>query len=116
MRLRQAAVAVFGAVTLLVTVPSSSSAATGIFEYAYVAPDGTTKWAKMDDPAGGECENFPEAADPNASEPAHSPRNRTTASATVFTETDCEGDWFVLKPLTGQGTEAMKIRSVNFDS
>ncbi|MGE7390110.1 hypothetical protein ACQKM2_31985 [Streptomyces sp. NPDC004126] len=116
MRLRQAAVAVLGAVTLLVTVPSSASAAQGVFEYAYVGTDGATHWAHLDDPAGGECANFPEAADPDATEPAHSPRNRTSATATVFTEPDCQGDWFALRPLTGQATERLKMRSVNFDS
>ncbi|MEV7542571.1 hypothetical protein [Streptomyces sp. NPDC089915] len=116
MRLRHAALAAFGAFTLLLTVPTSASAATGVFEYAYHGPNGGTQHADLIDPAGAECHNIPEAADPSASEPAHSPRNRTTATATVFTEPDCEGDYFSLRPLTGRGSERLKFRSVVFSS
>ncbi|MEV6579104.1 hypothetical protein AB0M92_13235 [Streptomyces sp. NPDC051582] len=116
MRLRNAAVAAFGAFTLLLAVPTSASAAVGEFEYAYVGLDGATHHARLLDPAGGECHTLPEVADPGASEPAHSPRNRTTATATVFTEPDCEGDYFTLRPLTGRGSERLKLRSVAFSS
>ncbi|MFK0237174.1 hypothetical protein [Streptomyces vinaceus] len=116
MRLRHAALAAFGALTLVLTIPTSASAAIGEFQYTYVGLDGSPKIGIMLDPAGQECITLPEVADPNASEPAHSPRNRTTATATVFTEPECEGDYFTLRPLTGYGTANMKVRSVVFSS
>ncbi|UQX00377.1 peptidase inhibitor family I36 protein [Streptomyces sp. RerS4] len=113
MLLRRAAVAAFGAFTLLLAVPSSASAAVGEFQYTFVTPDGTPQRAVLNDPVSGECITLPEAADPGA-DPAHSPRNRTTSTATVFVEPDCSGDWFTLRPLTGRGSERLKLRSVVF--
>ncbi|MFG3283355.1 hypothetical protein [Streptomyces sp. NPDC048111] len=115
MRLRHAAVALTGALSLILSVPMSASAADGEFTYSYVGKDGKTHTAAKVDPAGRECYTLAEVADPAASAPAFSPRNRTTASATVFAEPDCEGDvYFTLKPLTGSGTEKLKFRSVVF--
>ncbi|MFJ8012208.1 hypothetical protein [Streptomyces sp. NPDC096339] len=114
MRLRHAAVAAFGAFTLLLTLPTSASAATGQFQYTVVGLDGSPLRVVLENPPGGECITLPEVADPSSSEPAHSPRNRTTATATVFTEPDCEGDYFTLRPLTGRGSERLKLRSVLF--
>lgn len=76
--------------------------------------DGSPRTATLDDPASGECHTLPEVANPAASSPAHSPRNRTDATAVVFTEPDCEGDWFSLRPHTGYGSERLKLRSVVF--
>ncbi|MFD7030212.1 hypothetical protein ACFWAR_19435 [Streptomyces sp. NPDC059917] len=114
MRLRRASVAVLGAFTLLLAVPSSASAATGLFEYSYVGLDGRTHHRTLLDPDSGECITIAEAADPNSQQPAHSPHNRTTATATVFTEPDCSGDYFTLRILTGRGGERLKFRSVVF--
>ncbi|MGO4462550.1 hypothetical protein AB4039_35460 [Streptomyces sp. M-16] len=115
MRLRHAAVAAFGALSLVLTVPVSASAALGEFQYSYTGPDGGTRIAALLDPAGGQCITLPQVQDPGASQPAFSPRNRTTASATVFAEPDCEGDaYFTLRPLTGYGKTNMKVRSVVF--
>ncbi|MFJ8165990.1 hypothetical protein ACIRBY_34440 [Streptomyces sp. NPDC096136] len=116
MRLRHAAGAAFGALTLLLTIPTSASAAVGEFQYTYVGLDGKPHITFLLDPAGAECHTLPEVADPAASEPAFSPRNRTTATATVFTEPDCEGDYFSLRPLTGRGSERLKFRSVVFSN
>ncbi|MYT21225.1 hypothetical protein GTW69_13135 [Streptomyces sp. SID7760] len=114
MRLRHAAVAAFGALTLVLTIPTSASATIGEFQYTYVGLDGKAKVGILLDPPSGECITLPEVADPNASAPAHSPRNRTTSTATVFTEPECEGDYFTLKPLTGRGSDQLKLRSVAF--
>ncbi|MEU8837543.1 hypothetical protein AB0D97_00215 [Streptomyces roseus] len=114
MRLRRAAVAAFGALTLVLTIPTSASAAIGEFNYTYVGLDGSPKLAVLLDPPSQECITLPEVADPNASSPAHSPRNRTTSTATVFADPDCEGDYFTLRPLTGRGSERLKVRSVVF--
>ncbi|MDK9501230.1 hypothetical protein QEZ40_007605 [Streptomyces katrae] len=114
MRLRRASIAALGAFTLLLAVPSSASAAIGEFSYTYTGLDGRPHVRVLLDPDSRECITLPEVADPNASEPAHSPRNRTASTATVFTEPDCEGDFFALRPLTGRGSERMKLRSVVF--
>ncbi|MFC9583260.1 hypothetical protein ACFVJ8_10580 [Streptomyces yangpuensis] len=114
MRLRHAALAAFGAFTLLLTVPASASAATGEFQYTVTGLDGRPLRVVLDDPESGECIALPEVADPDASYPAHSPRNRTTSTATVFTEPDCSGDWFTLRPLTGHGSARLQLRSVVF--
>lgn len=112
MRLRHAAVAAFGAFTLLLTLPTSASAATGEFQYTVTGLDG--RRVVLEDPESRECITLPEVADPGASSPAHSPRNRTTSTATVFTEPGCEGDFFTLRPLTGYGSARLQLRSVVF--
>ncbi|KIF01940.1 hypothetical protein PL81_32760 [Streptomyces sp. RSD-27] len=114
MRLRRTCVAALGAFTLLLAVPQSASAAVGEFQYTYVGLDGQPHLRILLDPQSRECITLPEVADPAASEPAYSPRNRTAATATVFTEPECEGDFFSLRPLTGRGSERLKLRSVVF--
>ncbi|MCX4524432.1 MULTISPECIES: hypothetical protein [unclassified Streptomyces] len=114
MRLRTAAVAAAGALTLLIAVPGSASAATGEFEYSYVGLDGQPRQESLFDPEGRECIVIPEVADPGSSEPAFSPRNRTDAFARVFTNPDCTGDEFDLRPYSGRGSERLKLRSVRF--
>ncbi|MFD9944925.1 hypothetical protein ACFWYW_39180 [Nonomuraea sp. NPDC059023] len=114
MRLRQSAVALAGVLALSTITAGPAGAATGQFQYTFVGLDGTPQRAVLDDPRGGECITLPEVADPGASEPAHSPRNRTDAAATVFTEPGCEGDYFTLRPYTGRGSERLKLRSVVF--
>ncbi|MFF9981332.1 hypothetical protein [Streptomyces erythrochromogenes] len=114
MRPRHAVLAAFGAFTLLFTVPTSASAATGEFQYTVTGLDGRPLRVVIEDPVGEECITLPEVADPGASTPAHSPRNRTDATATVFTEPDCEGDYFTLRPRTGYGSERLGLRSVVF--
>ncbi|MEU9720771.1 hypothetical protein [Streptomyces sp. NPDC047976] len=114
MRLRRASIAALGAFTLLLAVPSSASAAVGEFQYTYIGLDGQPHIRILLDPESRECVTLPEVADPNASLPAHSPRNRTTSTATVFTEPECEGDFFSLRPIVGRGSERLKLRSVVF--
>ncbi|MBL1106495.1 hypothetical protein JK361_18125 [Streptomyces sp. 5-8] len=114
MRLRNAAVAALGALALTLAVPGSASAASGEFQYTYTGLDGTPRTAVLEDPDSGECITLPEVADPGSSSPAHSPRNRTDEYALVFTEPDCTGDSFTLRPRTGYGSERLKLRSVVF--
>ncbi|MCX5587819.1 hypothetical protein [Streptomyces erythrochromogenes] len=114
MRPRHAAVAAFGALTLLLAVPTSATAATGEFQYTVTGLDGRPLRVILEDPESEECITLPEVADPGAASPAHSPRNRTTSTATVFTEPGCEGDHFTLRPVTGHGSERLKLRSVVF--
>ncbi|MFK0254376.1 hypothetical protein [Streptomyces sp. NPDC090445] len=114
MRLRNAAAAAFGALTLVLTIPTSAVAATGEFTYVYSGLDGRPQVGILENPVSRECFTLPEVADPGSSSPAHSPRNRTNSTATVFTEPDCEGDRFTLRPFTGYGSERLKLRSVVF--
>ncbi|MFE3585671.1 hypothetical protein [Streptomyces vinaceus] len=114
MRLRRACVAALGAFTLLLAVPQSASATLGEFSYRYIGADGTAHVRVLLDPPSRECITLEEVADPNATEPADTPRNATTSTATVFTEPDCEGDYYVLRPLTGHGSQRLKLRSVVF--
>ncbi|MFJ3979156.1 hypothetical protein [Streptomyces sp. NPDC090021] len=96
------------------TLPVSASAATGEFQYTVTGLGGRSLRVILDDPASGECVTLPEVADPGAGSPAHSPRNRTTSTATVFTEPGCEGDCFTLRPVTGHGSARLQLRSVVF--
>ncbi|MFI6299296.1 hypothetical protein ACIBEJ_47430 [Nonomuraea sp. NPDC050790] len=114
MRLRQAAVAIAGTFALVSAFASPASAAHGEFQYTYVGIIGQPQIGMLHDPPSGQCITLPEVANPSASAPAHSPRNRTSSTATVFTEPDCEGDWFTLRPHTGGGSDRLKLRSVVF--
>lgn len=114
MRFRTALAAAFGALALIVTLPTSAAAAEGQFQYTYSGLDGSPRVAVIEDPGSWECITLPEVADPDSSSPAHSPRNRTDEYALVFTGPDCDGDSFTLKPETGYGSERLKVRSVLF--
>ncbi|TGB16034.1 hypothetical protein [Streptomyces sp. MZ04] len=106
--------ALIGAATLLLTVPGSASAAEGEFRYTYVTAGGDEGKVTLHDPASEECITLPEAAVEYAQPPAHSPKNRTDSTAVVFTNADCTGDWFSLRPFTGGASERLKLRSVIF--
>ncbi|MFI9036008.1 hypothetical protein [Streptomyces sp. NPDC053726] len=114
MRLRSTVAAAFGALALIVAVPSSASAATGEFSYTYSGLDGSPQVAFLFDPPSGECITLPEVADPGSSNPAHTPWNHTDATATVFSGVDCEGEYFSLRPFGGHASSRLKLRSVIF--
>ncbi|MFD9684493.1 hypothetical protein ACFY2K_27095 [Kitasatospora sp. NPDC001309] len=109
MRLRNAGVAALGALTLLLAVPGSANAATGDFLYKYGLLGGQE--GLLPDPVSGVCLNLDGATD---LEPATSPRNFTNATATVFLDTDCNGDvYYVMNPGKKLGP-LFRIRSVIF--
>ncbi|MFI1172116.1 hypothetical protein [Streptomyces melanogenes] len=115
MRLRTAAAAVTaGAFTLLLTVSGTANAATGDFSYKYVGLNGQPQSAALHDPDSGECVTLAEVADPGASEPAFAPHNNTDEFAMVFTEPDCTGDSWTLKPHGRPASDRLKLRSVVF--
>ncbi|WP_030666284.1 hypothetical protein [Streptomyces rimosus] len=114
MRLRSAFPAVLGAVLLLAAVPGSAAAASGQFRYSYTTVDGDEASGFLNNPPGGRCIDLHGVGEDNP-KPGHSPKNRTDAWATVFTDTDCEGNSFRLKPRTGGASERLKVRSVIFD-
>ncbi|MBT2493388.1 hypothetical protein J7E96_33795 [Streptomyces sp. ISL-96] len=114
MRLRNTLVTAVGAFALALTLPAASaSAATGQSRYTYVNEEGYELVGFMNAPESERCINLAGLND--ALPPAHSPKNRTDATATVFLNADCEGeDFFTLRPHTGGGSERLKVRSVVF--
>ncbi|MER7698772.1 MULTISPECIES: hypothetical protein [unclassified Streptomyces] len=113
MRFRSAFPAVLGAALLLAAVPTSASAAEGQFRYDYVTVEGYEATGFLNSPPSGACINLP-GVGPENPEPGHSPKNRTDAWAQVFTDADCGGDSFALRPHTGGASERLKVRSVLF--
>lgn len=114
MRLRHSVAAALGALPLAVTLPASAHAATGAFSYQYVGLDGRPQSATLHDPPSGECVTLAEVADPGASEPAFAPHNDTDEWALVFTEPDCTGDSWPLRPHGRPASERLELRSVHF--
>ncbi|MEV4947890.1 hypothetical protein [Streptomyces sp. NPDC053755] len=113
MRLRSAMAAVAGAVVLLVTLPSSASAANGQFRYTYQTYDGYEAVGFLNNPESGTCINIQGAASEPGS-PAHAPKNRTDATAVVFLEANCEGDTFYSLRPGGGASDRLLLRSVLF--
>ncbi|WP_137990869.1 hypothetical protein [Streptomyces vilmorinianum] len=113
MRLRALTTAAACGLALLFAAAPSASAADGEFTYVYDDPSGAPHLGVLADPPSGVCLALPEVA-PEWTTPAHSPRNHTDSTATVFTGPDCEGDWFSLRPFGGHASERLKLRSVVF--
>ncbi|MEU9987817.1 hypothetical protein AB0E10_13640 [Streptomyces sp. NPDC048045] len=107
MRLRHSVAAALGALALVVTLPTSASAATGDFLYKV----GPGVPAGIADPESGRCINLFGATE---QDPAFAPENFTTSTATVFLDFDCNGDTFyVMNPGKRLG-DRLKLRSVVF--
>ncbi|MFD7745071.1 hypothetical protein ACFV2V_03500 [Streptomyces sp. NPDC059698] len=113
MRLRSALAAALGAGVLIMTTPASASAASGQFRYDYVTVEGHEASGFLNNPPSGQCLDLPGVGEDNP-RPGHSPKNRTDAWATVFTDAGCEGDSFPLRPRTGGALERLEVRSVVF--
>ncbi|WP_371096183.1 hypothetical protein [Streptomyces sanglieri] len=60
MRLRSTVAAAFGALALLVAVPTSAGAATGDFSYTYTGLDGSPRVGFLFDPPSRMCITLPE--------------------------------------------------------
>ncbi|MEU1408811.1 hypothetical protein ABZ471_42225 [Streptomyces sp. NPDC005728] len=114
MRLRNTVAAACGALALTAVLATPAQAATGDFSYQAVGLNGEPVAVTLHDPANDECITIPEAADPSASEPAFAPHNDTDAFAIVFTEPDCSGDSWALRPHGNPATDRLKLRSVVF--
>jgi hypothetical protein len=114
MRLRKSFAVLLGTGMLVLAAPTIADAATGGFTYRFVDSYGITQESTLDNPPSRECITLPEVADADGSAPADTPRNATNATAVVFSEPDCQGDYFSLRPLTGHGSERLKLRSVLF--
>ena len=113
MHIRTTLAVALGAAVLIVATPTSASAAGGEFRYQYADQSGATQTGRLIDPPSRECITLPEVADYGTS-PADSPRNDTDATAVVFTNDDCTGDWYALRPSGGRASARLKLRSVVF--
>ncbi|MFD5507201.1 hypothetical protein ACFWIB_05430 [Streptomyces sp. NPDC127051] len=114
MRLRHAVTAACGALALTTVLAAPAHAATGEFGYKFVGFSGEEQSAALQAPQSGVCITIPEVADPAASAPAYAPHNDTDAWAMVFTEPDCTGDSWTLKPAGRPASDRLKLRSVIF--
>ncbi|WP_405576182.1 hypothetical protein [Streptomyces sp. NBC_01092] len=112
MRLRHTLSATLGALALIVSLPTSASAATGNFSYKFVGLDGYPQAVTLHDPESPGCMVLPEVADPGSSEPAFAPHNDTDEWVMVFTEPDCTGDSWTLRPHGNPTTDRLTLRSV----
>ncbi|MEU5092009.1 hypothetical protein [Streptomyces sp. NPDC021356] len=102
-----------GALVLLVAVPGSASAATGQFRYSYTTAEGYEAVGFLNNPDSGTCINLtPPGSAPGSA--SRAPKNRTDATATVFLDSDCEGDvYYTLRPGAG-ASDRLLLRSVVF--
>ncbi|MFE3587953.1 hypothetical protein ACFXOY_10540 [Streptomyces niveus] len=113
MRLRTSVAATVGALALVITLPTSAGAAEGDFTYRHSDEAGITQTSGLADPRSRECITLPEVSDAQSAA-AHSPRNNTNATATVFAGADCDGAHFSLRPNGGHASERLQVRSVVF--
>ena len=113
-RLRHPLAAVCGALALTAVLATPAQAATGDFGYKAVGLNGEPISVTLHDPASDACITLPEVADPSASSPAFAPHNDTDEFAIVFTEPDCTGDSWSLRPHGRPATDRLLLRSVVF--
>ncbi|MEU5432317.1 hypothetical protein AB0G73_02940 [Streptomyces sp. NPDC020719] len=113
MRFRTSAAAVAAAsFAFLLAVSGTANAATGDFSYKYVGLNGQPQSVTLHGPVSGDCITLAEVADPNATEPAFAPHNDTDEWAIVYTNTDCTGDSWTLRPHGRPASDRLKLRSV----
>ncbi|MFC8510619.1 hypothetical protein ACFU3J_11030 [Streptomyces sp. NPDC057411] len=114
MRIRHSLAAACGALALTAVLATPAHAATGDFSYTFVGQDGRPIAVTLHDPQSPGCVPLPEVADPGASEPAFAPHNDTDEWVMVFTEPDCTGDSWTLRPHGRPASDRLKLRSVFF--
>ncbi|MFD8695472.1 hypothetical protein [Kitasatospora purpeofusca] len=109
MRLHRTLGAPVGAllVALAVAVSPSAHATTGDFFYK----TSTGEKAGISDQTSGVCINLPATTE---EAPGNSPENYTVSTATVFLETDCNGDTYTAMDPGKKLGEDVKVRSVVF--
>ncbi|MBT2510969.1 hypothetical protein J7I98_35155 [Streptomyces sp. ISL-98] len=111
MRLRNTLAAALGAFSLALTLPTSASAASGDFSYAYLDEQENGRIGHLANPESGRCINLPEVE--GGAPAASAPLNTTNEFATAFVEANCEGPGFALRPGGGSSSH-LKMRSVIF--
>ncbi|WP_225828562.1 hypothetical protein [Streptomyces naphthomycinicus] len=98
---------------LLLAVPGSASAASGQFRYTYTTSDGYEAIGFLNNPPSGQCVNV-QGPGSTPGSAAHSPRNLTDSTATVFLAPDCQGDVFYTLPPGAGASARLLLRSVVF--
>ncbi|MCX4625287.1 MULTISPECIES: hypothetical protein [unclassified Streptomyces] len=114
MKLRNAVAAALGALALTLSMSGSALAATGEFHYKFSDAAGDELSVTLPDPRSGECINL-YAVDSYKYPPGYAPHNETDAWVTVYTDTNCDGDQWRLKPHGRQASDRLLVRSVRFD-
>ncbi|MCX2184270.1 hypothetical protein KV205_27625 [Streptomyces sp. SKN60] len=114
MRLRHTLAAACGALALTAAFATPAQATTGDFSYRVAGLNGEPIAVTLHDPASDQCITLAEVADPDASAPAFAPHNDTDEYAMVFTEPDCTGDSWTLRPHGRPASDRLKLRSVVF--
>ncbi|MER7764118.1 hypothetical protein [Streptomyces sp. NPDC097619] len=113
MRVRRTLAAVLGGALLSLALPSTpAAAADGEFLYSYVGSNGLNLRGVLADPESRECIDIPETV--GSELPAFAPRNLTDATATVFLDSDCNGDVFFVMPPGKRLGDRLRLRSVVF--
>ncbi|MBB4968531.1 hypothetical protein [Saccharothrix violaceirubra] len=77
------------------TAVAADADAKGQFRYVYSTDLGDVETGSLRDPEIGTCLAFPGLGDERL---ARSTRNQTDATAIVYREDDCQGDYYVLEP------------------
>ncbi|MGW4692135.1 hypothetical protein ACWEO1_07135 [Kitasatospora cineracea] len=113
MHLRQTVAAAAASFALLLALPNPAGAAVGEFRYTYYDDFGNRTAGILVDPDSRTCVTLPEVADPYTTEPAFAPQNFTGSTVTVFTGSDCDGDYYSLRP-GGRASDRLKLRSALF--
>ncbi|MER6778583.1 MULTISPECIES: hypothetical protein [unclassified Streptomyces] len=114
MKLRNALGAALGALALTLSMSGSALAATGDFSYKFRDGDDREVSVTLPDPRSGECINL-YAVDSYKYGPGYAPHNETDAWVTVYTDTNCDGGQWRLKPHGQQASDRLLVRSVRFD-
>ncbi|MFJ2592020.1 hypothetical protein [Streptomyces erythrochromogenes] len=114
MKLRNAAAAAVAACALVLALPGSALAAEGQFHYKYTDDFGHEQHVILDDPDSGECINL-YAVGSDDVEPGYAPLNQTDSWATVYSDADCAGSPWRLRPLGRPATDHLRVRSVRFE-
>ncbi|WP_030562354.1 hypothetical protein [Streptomyces aureocirculatus] len=112
MRLRHTVGAAFGALALVLTVPTSSHAANGFFQYQYGDP-ANPQSKVLKNPASRSCHNIAEVQGKRVN--AFAPRNKTDEEVSLFAEEDCNGDYTDLKPGAEDNSKTRTFKSVLFN-
>ncbi|GAA3582826.1 hypothetical protein GCM10022419_075720 [Nonomuraea rosea] len=111
MRARSAVLAA-GSLALVMSLCAPAQAATGTFTYRYRDLDGDLRIGGFVNPESRECINLSELRGTGGS--AHTPRNDTDSTVTVFTGFNCKGDYYSLRPDGGRASERLLLKSAVF--
>jgi hypothetical protein len=89
-------------------VSNSAHAATGTLEYQF----GSGSMTLLNDPDSRRCINLPGTSQDDPA--AYAPKNFTGETATVFLDSDCEGETYYVMTPGRQLGDRLKLRSVIF--